>query len=364
MLLAAIAEALDARLEGDGTLEIARVVHPEEAEGAGDLALAMENGLLGLLSGTKAKAAVVAEGSDIPADAGLAGWIVVKRPRVAMNGLLNLYEKPVYVEPGIHPSAWVHPAAKLGAGVSVGPFVAVGPDAVIGAGSILQSHCSIGRDAVLGDNCLVHAGARIGERVVMGARCIIQPNAVIGADGFSFVTPEPGSVETAKRTGRIAATNTSILRTNSIGTVIMGDDVEVGACATIDRGTVTATRIGSGTKIDNAVQIGHNVQIGTNCMLCGHVGIAGSTEIGDRVVLGGKVGVADHIKIGHDVLVGASSGVGSDIPPRSIWIGYPAMPRSDFFEQLKNLRRLKRVIADVSALKKAAAATATESTEE
>lgn len=130
-------------------------------------------------------------------------------------------------------------------------------------------------------------------------------------------------MELAKATGVIGAGNTTIHRINSIGTVIVGDDVEIRAGSTIDRGTVTATRIGSGTKIDNLVQIGHNVQLGANCMLCGHVGIAGSCEIGDRVVLGGKVGIADHIKIGHDSLVGASSGVGSDIPPRSIHMGAP-----------------------------------------
>lgn len=159
-------------------------------------------------------------------------------------------------------------------------------------------------------------------------------------------------MELAKATGVIGAGNTTIHRINSIGTVIVGDDVEIRAGSTIDRGTVTATRIGSGTKIDNLVQIGHNVQLGANCMLCGHVGIAGSCEIGDRVVLGGKVGIADHIKIGHDSLVGASSGVGSDIPPRSIHMGAPAMPRADFFSQLKNLRRLKRLVEDVADLKK------------
>jgi UDP-3-O-[3-hydroxymyristoyl] glucosamine N-acyltransferase len=235
--------------------------------------------------------------------------------------------------------------------VSIGPFAYVGPRATVGAGVTLMPHVTIGADAVLGKDCLIHTGARIGERVVMGERCIVQPNAVIGADGFSFVTPQPGSVESAKATGRVVATNVLIHRVNSIGTVILGDDVEIGAGATIDRGTVTATRIGSGTKIDNLVQIGHNVEIGTNCMLCGHVGIAGSTVIGDRVVLAGKVGVADHVRIGSDAVVAGNSGVGTDIPPKSVYMGSPAIPKSRAFEQFKQFGRLRRLFAEVADLK-------------
>lgn len=354
MRLQDIAAALNARFEGDGTLEISRAVHPTEAEGPEDLALAMDGGLVALLGDGKARAAVIAEGAELPPDIErrIEGRIVVGRPRLALYGLLNLYDRPVLVEPGIHPTAWVSPDARLGEGVSVGAFASVGPGAEIGAGTYILAHASIGRDARIGPDCRILAGVRIGERVVLGARCIIQPGAVIGADGFSFVTPEPGSVETAKATGVVSATNTTILRINSIGTVILGDDVEVGANTAIDRGTVTATKIGSGTKIDNLVQIGHNVQIGTNCILCGQVGIAGSCEIGDRVVLGGKVGIADHVKIGNDVVAAALSGIGGDIPARSVYMGLPAMPRAEYFSQLKNLRRLKRLVADVGELKR------------
>ena len=349
MKLAEIAAALDARVEGDGSIEIARAVHPSEAEGPGDLALAMDKDLLALLPGTKARAAVLAEGAEVPGT--LAGAIQVKRPRYAMAGLMDVFEKPVHAEPGIHALAFVAPDAELGEGVSVAPFAYVGPGATLGAGCIVMPHATIGAGAVAGRDCLFHPGARIGERVVMGERCIIHPNAAVGNDGFSFVTPEPGSVESAKASGRVTATNVLIRRVNSIGTVILGDDVEVGAGATIDRGTVTATRIGSGTKIDNLVQIGHNVVIGTNCMLCGHVGVAGSVTIGDRVVLAGKVGVADHKTIGSDSVVAANSGVGRDIPPKTVWMGYPAQPRAEAFEQYKNLGRLKRYFADVVDLK-------------
>ncbi|MGQ9365646.1 UDP-3-O-(3-hydroxymyristoyl)glucosamine N-acyltransferase [Azospirillum sp. ST 5-10] len=354
MKLSEIAAALDARLEGDGSIEIVRAVHPAEAEGAGDLALAMDKDLLALLAGTRARAAVVADGAAVPD--GLAGWIVVGRPRYAMAGLLDLFERPVHAAPGVHPSACVAADAVLGEGVSVGPFVYVGPKAVVGDRTILMPHVTVGAEARIGRDGLLHAGARIGERVVLGERCIVQPNAAVGNDGFSFVTPEPGSVETAKTTGKVGATNVLIRRVNSIGTVIVGDDVEIGAGACIDRGTVTATRIGNGTKIDNLVQIGHNVQVGSNCMLCGQVGIAGSVVVGDRVVMAGKVGVADHVTIGSDSVIAAYSGVGTDIAPKSVYMGIPAMPRAQAFSQLKSLGRLKRLFSEVADLKSRLAA--------
>jgi len=349
MKLSEIAEAIDARIEGDGDLEITRVVHPAEAEGPGDLALATDKALIPLLADSKAGAVMVTVGTDVPAR--ITGRIVVVRPRYAMAGVSDLFERPAHRTPGVHPMSAIDPTAKIGRDVSIGPFVSIGPNTVIGDGVALLSNVSIGADANIGDGTLVHAGARIGDRVVMGKRCVIQPNAAIGNDGFSFVTPEPGSVESAKATGEIKGTNAVIRRVNSLGTVILGDDVEVGAGSTIDRGTITATRVGSGTKIDNLVQIGHNVEIGTNCMLCGLVGIAGSCVIGDRVVLAGQVGVADHVSIGHDSVVAARSGVAQDLAPQGVYFGAPAVPRKEAFEQLRNLGRLSRLLADVREIK-------------
>lgn len=349
MKLSEIAEAIGARVEGDGDLEIIRVVHPAEAGGPGDLALATDKALVPLLADTRAGAAMVTVETEVPAR--ITGRIVVVRPRYAMAGVCDLFERPAFRYAGVHPSAVVDPTARLGRDVSVGPFTLIGPGAVIGDGVALLSNISIGADAMIGDGTLIHAGARIGDRVVIGKRCVIQPNAAVGNDGFSFVTPEPGSVETAKASGEVKATNTIIRRVNSLGTVIVGDDVEIGAGTTIDRGTITATRVGSGTKIDNLVQIGHNVEIGTNCMLCGHVGVAGSCVIGDRVVLAGQVGVADHITIGHDSVVAARSGVGQDLAPQGVYFGAPAVPRKEAFEQLRNLGRLSRLLADVREIK-------------
>jgi UDP-3-O-[3-hydroxymyristoyl] glucosamine N-acyltransferase len=205
---------------------------------------------------------------------------------------------------------------------------------------------------MIGKDALVYAGAKIGAGTQIGARAIVHFNASIGADGFSFVTPQLGSVEAAKAgsSGAVTASNTALIRIASLAPVILGDDVEVGANSSIDRGTIASTRIGNGTKLDNQVQIGHNVTVGDNCMLCGRVGIAGSAKIGDRVVLGGAVGVADHVTVGDDAIVMAMSGVAGNVAPRSIVGGLPAAPRERMMETLFNTGRLKQFFKKIEAL--------------
>jgi UDP-3-O-[3-hydroxymyristoyl] glucosamine N-acyltransferase len=189
----------------------------------------------------------------------------------------------------------------------------------------------------------------VGARVAIGARFIAQPGAVIGADGFSFVTPEPGAIEEVRRSlgDRGAARQSSYARIASLGSVRIGDDVEIGANSTIDRGTLSDTVIGDGTKVDNLVQIGHNVVIGRDCLICGQVGIAGSTVIGDRVVLAGQCGVADHLQVGDDVIAGAASIILSRVPAGRVVMGYPAMKMDANIEAYKALRRLPRLMRDM-----------------
>jgi UDP-3-O-[3-hydroxymyristoyl] glucosamine N-acyltransferase len=353
MKLSEVADALGGTLHGDGALEVKRVVHPSEATDRSDLALALEGTMLQALADSLARAAVVGEGADVP-EGKVDGYISVGRARVAMSRLLEIFDAPVNTADGIHPSAVIEPDAVIGARVRIGPFVYVGKNATVGSGTTLMSHIAVGADARIGSGCLLHAGVRIGERVVIGDRAIIQQNASIGADGFSFVTPTLGSAEAARTgiTNSVDVQNTAILRINSVGTVEIGDDVEIGACSSIDRGTVSATRIGSGTKIDDLVMIGHNVEIGENCMLCGQVGIAGSSRIGNRVVLAGKVGVADHITVGDDVVVGAGAGVINDLPSGMIAVGTPAVAKSEAFETQMNLRRIGRLMRDLAGVKK------------
>lgn len=348
----AIAEAVAGTLTGDGQTTLARVAHPADTIRPDDLVLAIDPKLLPLLEGKKAAALIVARGVDVPA--GLAQAVIaVDRGRLAMATLTKLFAETVPVQPGIHPTAVVESGATIGQNVTIGAQSFVGASAVIGDNSVLHPQTYVAPRATIGPDALIYPGARIGMDVVIGARSIIHFNASVGADGFSFVTPQQGSVEQAKSSGGgtvAAGSNSALLRIASLGAVIIGDDVEIGANTSIDRGTIVSTRIGHGTKIDNQVQIGHNVTIGDNCLLCGRVGIAGSAKIGNRVVLGGAVGVADHVTIGDDAVAMAMSGIAGNVPARSVMGGIPAMPREKLMEQFMGLGRLKQFFRKIDIL--------------
>jgi UDP-3-O-[3-hydroxymyristoyl] glucosamine N-acyltransferase len=345
--IAEIAAATGLTAVGDTSLRISRPAEPESAA-AGDLALAMSADYEPALRNSPARAAVLWEGADWQA-LGLASALYAPRARVALAALGEVFAPRPDIAPGVHPSALIDPAARIGEDAWIGPFTVIGAHARIGAGARIMAHVTIGGEAVIGPHALLHPGVRIGDRVRIGARFIAQPNACIGADGFSFVTPEPGAAESAKATGKVAtdALNLSLRRINSLGTVEIGDDVEIGAGTTIDRGTVADTRIGDGTKIDNQVQIGHNAVIGRTCLICGQAGIAGSVLIGDRVVMGGKAGVSDHLKIGADTVIAGGSLVATNVAPRSVMMGVPAIPRDAFNRQNIALRRLPRLAEQI-----------------
>jgi UDP-3-O-[3-hydroxymyristoyl] glucosamine N-acyltransferase len=349
--LAEIAAVVEGRLIGDGDLRVSRLAHPVDATGPEALALAMDAKLLPLLQGAGAVAAVVDAKTEADS-AFIPNRILVARPRVALAKMTALFAVPVAVAKGVHPSAVIEPSAKIGANPSIGPFVYVGADAVVGDNCVLHPQSYVGEGARIGDDALIYAGAKIGAGTRIGHRAIIHFNASIGADGFSFVTPQAGSVETAKAGGggTVTASNTALIRIASLAPVVLGDDVEIGANTSIDRGTIASTRVGNGTKIDNQVQVGHNVQIGENCMICGRVGIAGSAKVGDRVVLGGAVGVADHVTIGDDVLAMAMSGIAGNVQPRSIVGGIPAAPREKLMETMFNTGRLSRYYKKIEDL--------------
>ncbi|MBE1237027.1 UDP-3-O-(3-hydroxymyristoyl)glucosamine N-acyltransferase [Phaeovibrio sulfidiphilus] len=353
MKLQELADLLGGTLHGDGSLEFARPLPPVEA-GSADLAVAMQPELLGDLGRSPARVGLLANGTE-PPEGTLDAWVCVGRPRYALHRLTGALGQEPFVAPGIHPTAVVEPGAEVSPDASLGAFVYVGPRARIGRGARILNHVSIGQDAVIGEDTLLHPGVRVGERVRIGARVIIHSNAALGADGFSFVTPEPGSVEHARSSGsgKVSSFNEHIARIHSLGSVVVGDDVEIGANTCIDKGTLTDTCIGSGTKIDDLVMIGHNVRIGMLCMICGQVGIAGSTVIGNGVVLAGGVGVADHAKIGDHAVVGARSGVMGEIPEKEVWMGYPARPRKETMEIFVYQSKLKALFREVSDFRKA-----------
>ncbi len=342
MLMKIIADALSARLVGDGTIDIKRLVHPLAAEQPSDLALAMTAETAAALGGSKAQAVVVSAKHSSAADR-FKSVIVIEQARTALAILTKLFDAGPSRFEGIHPTAIVAPDAKLGEGVSVGPYTVIGPRTRIGARTAILSNVSIGADVTIGEHGLLHSGVRIGDCVAIGHRVIMHSNAVIGSDGFSFA-PELGP--------RMPyPAELTLMRVHSLGNVIIGDDVEIGATTTIDRSTLAATRIGNGTKIDNQVHIGHNVTIGERCLIAGKVGIAGSTKIGDRVRIGGGAGISDHVTIGTEAIIGAGSGVGNSVPEKSFVSGYPAIPHGRTAENFLYLGRQKALHGKVDDLK-------------
>lgn len=342
--LADIANALGATLVGNGDLFVTGAAEPQAA-GPDHLALAMKPAYAEGLAQGHARAAILWDGADWRA-LGLEAALFVPRPRYAMAHLTRHLDPGPAIAPGIHPSAVIDPTAQIGEGAAIGPFVVIGADARIGPRARIAPHASIGAGALIGADALLLDGVRIGARVRIGDRFIAQPGAVVGADGFSFVTPEKSGVEEIRETvgqrGDIRAQ--SWTRIHSLGGVTIGDDVELGANTCIDRGTIRDTVIGAGCKLDNLVHIGHNVQVGRDCLLCGQVGIAGSTRIGDRVVLGGQCGVTDNIFVGDDVIAGGATKIFTNAPAGRVLMGSPAMRMDTHIEAYKALRRLPRLL--------------------
>lgn len=348
-----IANAVGASAYGDLKIKVSGVSEPGSA-GVNDIALAMKPEYASQISNGRAEVAFLWPGADWQSF-GLKAAIIAPRPRFAMSTMSSMLDRGQSFPNGIHPTAYIDASAKLAQGVSVGPFVCIGANVVIGANTVIGPQCYIGTDSQIGENSLLREGVKIGADVVIGDRFIAQPSAIIGGDGFSFVTPEVSQVEKVRDTlgeqGDIV--NQSWARIHSLGGVEIGDDVEVGANTCIDRGSVRPTRIGNGVKIDNLTQIGHNVVIGDDCLICAQVGIAGSTRIGRNVVLGGQTGVSDNVFIGDNVITGGATKVLSNIPAGRVMLGYPAMKMETHIEIYKSLRKLPRLLRDVTNLQKA-----------
>ncbi|MEM8730191.1 MAG: UDP-3-O-(3-hydroxymyristoyl)glucosamine N-acyltransferase [Pseudomonadota bacterium] len=353
--LAEIAAALDATVEGDGGLIITHAAEPGAA-GPDALALAMSPHYAEALSAGAARAAIVWPGADWQA-LGLDAAIIAPRARVAMAGLTRIFDPGQGFPEGLHPQAIIDPSAEIGADVTVGPFSVVAAGARVGAGSVIGPMCYIGTGAEIGTGSLLREQVSLGARVRTGARFTAQPGARLGSDGFSFVTPEKSSVEVARDdfgSGETASgTEQAYLRIHSLGAVVLGDDVEIGGNSVIDSGTIRPTQVGNGTKIDNLVQLGHNVIVGSDTLLCGQVGVAGSAKIGSNVVLGGQVGVADNIFVGDGVVAAGATKITGNVPGGRVIMGYPATKMDTQVAMYKALRRLPRMMSDFAALQKA-----------
>lgn len=223
---------------------------------------------------------------------------------------------------GVASGASVHPEARLEDGVAVDPGAVIGPRAEIGSGTLIGANAVIGAEVRIGRNCVIGAGVSI-QYALIGDRVILHPGVRVGQDGFGYVSSRGGHTKVPQ-----------------IGRVIIQDDVEIGAGTTIDRGAHRDTMVGEGTKIDNLVQVAHNVSIGRHCIIVAQAGISGSCTIGDHVVMGGQAGLAGHLHIGDGVQIAARSGVMNDIPAGEKWAGAPAKPIREFFREVSALRKL------------------------
>ncbi len=289
-----------------------------------------------LLKSSKAGVLVVPEALAAPLLAEGRALIVAPDPLAAFATIYLSFRPAAPAPPvGVSPHAFVHPTARLGPGCTVMPFANIGEGSVIGPGSHVGPGASVGAGCIIGAHATLHANCVLYDRTVLGDRVLVHAGAVIGADGFGFRFEQGRHVKVPH-----------------LGHVEIGDDVEVGANTTIDRGTFGPTRIANGTKIDNLVQIGHNCSLGRHNMIVSQAGIAGSSSTGNYVVLAGQVGVADHVHIGDGAQVGAGSGVPSDIPAGQKYLGYPAQPERIAKRLLLSLPHLPDLIRDVRTLKR------------
>jgi UDP-3-O-[3-hydroxymyristoyl] glucosamine N-acyltransferase len=328
-----IADLVDGQLLGDGSIEILRVSGLEEAQ-PGDLSFLANPRYRRLLKTTRATAVLV------PQDVSSAPLplIQVKNPHLALALVLEHLHPAERPQPGIHPTALIGQGTVIGAGISVGPYTVIEDRVQVGDRAVIGALCAIGPRARIGSETRIYSRVTVREDVQVGERVTIHSGAVIGADGFGYAKTEKGHHKIPQ-----------------VGTVIVEDDVEIGANVTIDRATLGATRIGRGTKIDNLVQIAHNVQIGRHCILCAQVGISGSTVIGDNVTLAGQAGVGGHLQVGDGATAGGQAGVTRDVPPGTVVSGYPARPHEQAKKReaaallmpniIKQLRSLEREVA-------------------
>jgi len=325
--LAEIAKVVEGELHGSPELEITGLGPYDEA-GSGQLAVAFNRRALAVVEAGEAAAVVVPDGltTQLP-------HIVVPKPPYALLMLLHFFAPPPVPPSGVHPSAAVHDSAVLGTEITVGAYAVIEEGVVIGNGCRIGPHCVIGAGAQLGDQVQLHAGVTLYPSVQLGSRVLIHSGAVIGGNGFGFYTHE----------GRHQ-------RIPQLGNVVIEDDVEIGCNVCIDRATLGLTLLKRGTKLDNLIQIAHNVKLGEDVILAAQTGIAGSSTVGNQVVMGGQAGVGDHVKIGDNAKLGAQTGVIRDVEPGAELVGTLGMPVPEFMRLQLLQRRLRELFRRVDAI--------------
>ncbi len=319
--LADLLAASGAESAGDPARRFSSVA-PLDAAGPEEVSFADGRKHHAALAATRAGAVIVTPGMAGAVPAGCIA-ILHASPTLAFARIAARLHPPPASSGAVHATAAVHPSATLGDGVEIGPFAVIGAGARIGAGCVIGPHAVVGAGVEMGADCRIHAHASV-SHAILGARCVLNPGARVGNEGFGFVPDGQGRYVTVPQ----------------LGIVVLEDDVEVGANSCIDRATLGETRIGRSTRVDNLVQIGHNVRLGRGCVLVSQVGVSGSTRFGDWVQAGGQAGFAGHLEVGTGARIGAQAGVIGNVPAGAELFGSPALPVKEAFRNIAVVRKL------------------------
>ena len=316
--LSDLASVLGAEVVGDQNLEVDGV-RPLDTAKAEHLSFLHHPKYVGEALSSEAGAILVADPDSLPGR----NLLVCAEPYLALAQVLELFYPRVRPKPGAHRSAIVADGVAIGEGTSIGPLASVAEDTIIGDRTVVGAGCVLGRGVEVGSDCVLHPQVVIGEQCRIGDRCIVHSGTVIGSDGFGFAT--------------VGGTHHKVPQ---VGIVVLEDDVELGANVCVDRAAIGETRIGRGTKVDNLVQIAHNVDIGEHCLLVAQAGISGSTHIGHHTVFAGQSGCSGHLKIGSGVVLAARAAAFKDVPDGATMAGAPARPHREWLKANANLQRL------------------------
>ena len=335
MKLGEIVEKLGCKLEGDAQGEIRGVAGIESAQ-PGELTFVSNPRYRQAARTTRASAALISREMAVEREAGLPPLALLRSedPYLDFARIIPFFYTPPRYGPSIHPTAVIAASAQIGSGVHIGPYCFVDEGAAIGRNAILHSFVAIYRGARIGDDFFAHAHAVVREHCRIGDRVILQNGVVIGGDGFGFAKQRDGCW----------------YKMLQAGITVIGDDVEIQANACVDRATVGETRIGKGAKLDDLVLVGHASTVGENTLLCGQVGLAGTTRIGNNCILAGQVGCAGHLTVGDGATITSQSGVPGDVPPGALYSGYPATENRHWLKTAAAVNRLPELAKTVRQL--------------
>ncbi|MDH4183436.1 MAG: UDP-3-O-(3-hydroxymyristoyl)glucosamine N-acyltransferase [Nitrospinota bacterium] len=330
MNLSQLAAQLGAALVGDGSCIIKGAASWDKA-GPEEISFVKDDKIASRLAECRAGALIIPKGmnADRPA-------IAAENPLALFSRALDILYPEKQYAPGAHPSASIGQNVNMGESVHVGPHVSIGQGSSLGARCVIMAGARIGDGCVLGDDCVIHENVVIKDGTRMGARCVLHPGSVVGSDGFGYIQNRQGVSEKLRHAGN----------------VVLGDDVEIGACSSVDRAMVGSTVIKKGVKIDNQVQVAHNVVIGENTIIAGCSGIAGSTVIGANVMIGGAVAVSDHVTVADGVMIAGMTGVHTDLKEPGIYAGPMAMKRMEYKRFILSGKRLDKLEDRVKRLEK------------